>query len=246
MTAHHLLYTELAEWWPLVSAPEEYAEEAAAYRALIEDAAQILVRDVLELGSGGGNNASHLKRHYSLTLVDLSPAMLEVSRRLNPECRHQEGDMLSVRLGAQFDAVFIHDAADYLVTMDEVAAAMRTASVHCRPGGALLVAPDYVRETFQPGVETGGTDRGERGARYLDWTWDPDPDDTTYRSELVLVLRDGEEVAVRHDRHACGLFPEAVWLEAMDDAGFAARAVGIELGPEHHGVAFAGTRRVQG
>ena len=26
------LYRELAEWWPLLSAPEEYAEEAEDYR----------------------------------------------------------------------------------------------------------------------------------------------------------------------------------------------------------------------
>jgi hypothetical protein len=32
------LYDELAEWWPLVSAPEDYAEEAALYRRLLEEA----------------------------------------------------------------------------------------------------------------------------------------------------------------------------------------------------------------
>ena len=30
-----LLYTELANWFPLLSPPEEYAEEAALYRDLI-------------------------------------------------------------------------------------------------------------------------------------------------------------------------------------------------------------------
>ncbi|MHC4615594.1 MAG: class I SAM-dependent methyltransferase, partial [Planctomycetota bacterium] len=57
---------------------------------------------VLELGSGGGNNASHLKKWFDMTLVDLSPHMLEVSRALNPECSHQQGDMRTVRLGTLF------------------------------------------------------------------------------------------------------------------------------------------------
>ena len=80
------LYRELAAWWPLFSAPEDYAEEAEDYRRLILEASDGETRDVLELGSGGGNNASHLKAHFRLTLVDRSPQMLDVSRRLNPEC----------------------------------------------------------------------------------------------------------------------------------------------------------------
>ena len=99
-------YAELAEWWPLLSAPEEYADEAAEYRRIILDAVDGDVGHVLELGSGGGNNASHLKTAFAMTLVDRSPAMLAVSRRLNPELEHLEGDMRTVRLGRTFDAVF--------------------------------------------------------------------------------------------------------------------------------------------
>lgn len=79
-----ILYTDLAAWWPLCSAPAEYKEEAQIFRrALLANSRRAPVT-VLELGSGGGNNASHLKRHFQLTLVDLSPQMLAVSRRLNP------------------------------------------------------------------------------------------------------------------------------------------------------------------
>jgi ubiquinone/menaquinone biosynthesis C-methylase UbiE len=53
---------------------------------------------LLELGSGGGNNASHLKAHFSLTLVDLSQGMLDLSRRLNAECEHIQADMKTLRL----------------------------------------------------------------------------------------------------------------------------------------------------
>jgi ubiquinone/menaquinone biosynthesis C-methylase UbiE len=95
------LYHELADWWHLLSAPEDYAEEAAYYTELLVDACR--PRRVLELGSGGGNNASHMKRRFELTLVDRSPEMLAQSRELNPECEHVQGDMRSVRLGREFD-----------------------------------------------------------------------------------------------------------------------------------------------
>ena len=51
-----------------------------------------------------------------MTLVDLSAEMLEVSRQLNPECEHIQGDMRTIRLGRQYDAVLVHDAVDYVTT----------------------------------------------------------------------------------------------------------------------------------
>lgn len=48
-----------------------------------------------------------------MTIVDLSEAMLDVSRRFNPDCKHRCGDMRSVRLRRSFDAVFVHAAIDY-------------------------------------------------------------------------------------------------------------------------------------
>ena len=78
------LYRELASWWPLMSAPEDYAEAAALYERELCSAASRPMRKVLELGSGGGNNASHLKQRYEMTLVDRSPGMLDVSRANGP------------------------------------------------------------------------------------------------------------------------------------------------------------------
>jgi SAM-dependent methyltransferase len=111
----HRFYTDLASWWPLISAPEEYAEEAAFAASLLR-MANPPTRTVLELGSGGGSNAFHLKSEFELTLVDLSEEMLAVSRQLNPECEHLLGDMRTVRLGRCFDAVLVHDAIDYMTT----------------------------------------------------------------------------------------------------------------------------------
>ena len=151
------LYRELADWWPILSAPADYAEEAAFYHEAITSLCSFRPRTMLELGSGGGNNASHLKRHYELTLVDLSPGMLTVSQELNPECEHLQGDMRTVRLGRTFDAVFIHDAIVYMATEEDLRRAIETAYVHIRPGGVALFAPAGWRGLVRPG----------RGARDL-------------------------------------------------------------------------------
>lgn len=215
------MYDELASWWPLLSAPAEYEEEAAFYGRLLAETCGRAVGTLLELGSGGGNNASHMKALASLTLVEPAAGMLEVSRALNPECEHVAGDMRTVRLGRTFGAVFVHDAVCYMTTEADLRAAMATALVHCAPGGAVLFAPDYVRETFLPGTEEGGRDEGTRGLRYLEWMWDPDPDDTTYTVDYAFLLRevDGNVRAV-HDRHIEGLFSRADWLHWLTETGF--------------------------
>ena len=222
------LYLELAEWWPLFSPPgEDYAEEAAYVRALLDEASGGGIGTLVELGSGGGNNASFLKAHYALTLVDLAEGMLRVSRALNPECEHAQGDMRSVRLGRVFDAVFVHDAIGYLTSEADLAAALVTAGVHCRPGGAAVFAPDYVCETFRPGTETGGEDGTDgRGVRFLEWVHELESAGTTYRVDYVIALREaGGEVRVVHDRHVEGVFPRATWLSLLAAAGFEARVV---------------------
>lgn len=220
------LYTELADWWPVLSAPEDYAEAATFYREALLAASALPPATLLELGSGGGNNASHLKRHFQMTLVDRAPGMLAVSRRLNPECDHVEGDMRSIRLGREFDAVFIQDAIVYMRSEADLARALATAYVHCRPGGAALFAPDSTRETFRARTSHGGHDRGDRGLRYLEWTWDPDAADSTYVSYMIYALREGpESVRSVADRHICGLFSHAHWLAAIAAAGFEARSL---------------------
>jgi GrpB-like predicted nucleotidyltransferase (UPF0157 family)/ubiquinone/menaquinone biosynthesis C-methylase UbiE len=227
------LYRDLAAWWPILSAPEEYTEEAKFFRRVMSAHARVPLRTILELGSGGGSNASHLKKHFTMTLVDLSPGMLDVSRALNPECEHVEGDMRTVRLGRQFDAVFVHDAVAYMISEDDLRQAMRTAFVHCRPGGVALFTPDYTREGFKASTAHGGHDRGDRSMRYLEWTLDPDPTDTTYECHMAYVLREaGKEARCVLDRHVCGLFAREDWLRWMREAGFDARSLPFE----HSGV----------
>ena len=214
------LYEELAEWWPVFSDPKEYRREAAHIVQVLRQSTSPPPRTVLELGSGGGNSASHLKAHFAMTLVDMSPRMLNVSRKLNPDCEHIKGDIRRVRLGRTFDAVFIHDAICHMTTEPDLRAVMQTAYEHCRPGGVALFVPDFVRETFVEGTDQGGTDSPRGSLRFLQWIVDPDPTDTTYLVDFAIMLRDRKgEARVVHDRHVQGLFPRAQWLRLLSEVG---------------------------
>lgn len=215
------LYSDLAEWWPIFSAPAEYREEAAFFARVLAESCDPAPRRVLELGSGGGNNASHLKARFAMTLVDLSPRMLEVSKALNPECEHLEGDIRTLRLGRTFDAVFVHDAICHMTNEVDLRAVMETAFEHLRPGGVALFAPDFVRETFVDYTDHGGNDTDRGSVRFVQWTTDPDPTDTTYFVDFGILIRDPQgDVRAVHERHVYGLFARAEWLRLLRDVGF--------------------------
>jgi SAM-dependent methyltransferase len=217
------VYQDLAPWWPLISPVTEYPADAAVLRRAL-GLAEGQVRTALDLGCGGGHVAAHLKDTLRLTLVDLSPQMLAASRRLNPGCAHELGDMRTLRLGRTFDAVLVHDAVDYVTTAADLDAVLGTAHVHCRPGGVAVFMPDHTAETFRPGTGGGGgSDASGRQASFTERTSDPDPDDDWIESDYEFVLRDADgTVQVVHETHRLGAFSRDQWLGGLIRAGFAA------------------------
>jgi len=217
-----LMYSRLAPLWPLISPPQEYAQEAAFYRDLFLAHGEGEMRSLLELGCGGGNNASYLSRHFEMVLSDLSPQMLAVSQAQNPRCEHVQGDMRSLRLGRQFDGVFIQDAISYMCSEADLRRAMETAYVHCRPGGVAVLMPDAVAQTFRPGTHCDGHDADDgQGLRYLEWTHDPDPGDQRYTVDFAYLVRAADgTVTCLNERHELGLFARQDWLRWLAETGF--------------------------
>ena len=65
-----------------------------------------------------------------------------------------------------------------------------------------------------------------RAIRYVEWTFDSDPNDTTYTVDFAYLLRENKgPVRVVHDTHVFGIFPRETWLRVLAEAGFEARSV---------------------
>ena len=217
------LYDDLAWLFPIITPPEEYAEEATHWRAALRERLGPGRHRILELGVGGGHNLSHLTADYDATAVDLSEAMLHHCRRLNPDVELHVGDMRTVRLGRTFDAVLIHDAVGHLLTEADLVATFETAAAHLKPGGVLIVAPDLFAETFRPSEVSHATHRaGGLEVTYLEYIYDTDPTDTQVETIMVfMILQDGR-LRIECDRSAQGLFARPVWTGALETAGFEA------------------------
>ena len=175
----HRFYGDLAPWWPLISPPEEYAEEAA-FAAV---AARRRRRPATH-GAGAGQRRRHTRPAISptgstLTLVDLSEPMLAVSRGLNPDRAHHSGRHAdgpagsAVRRGADPRRDRLHDHRGRSAAGDRDGVRPRPARRHRRAGarrrrGDLRAAHRPRRARRADG----------RAARYLEWSWDPDPADS--------------------------------------------------------------------
>ena len=230
------LYADLARLWPALSPPEDYAAEAAELERLLSERLGGGALKLVEFGAGGGSTLAHLSKlghrggRHDVTAIDLSPAMLGLAASHAPGLRTVEADMRSVTLpdAGTFDAVLAHDAIDYLLTEEDLAAAARAASRLLRPGGGFLAAPTYTAETFEPGEAAADVvllAGGGEAAEEVSYTTTVEPADHGFRMTISLTVRGAAGVEEVEDVHDCGLFPEAVWREALDSAGMTADVV---------------------
>ena len=138
------------------------------------------------------------------------------SRRSIPECEHVDGDMRTVRLGREFDAVFVHDAVCYMTTRPISQWPSRQLSCIAGLAARSCSRPDFVRENFRskgpitaapteaarisvPRVDMGSRSVGQH-----------------VRRGLCLLLRTPDGVVrVEHDRHVEGLFARADWIRLL-------------------------------
>ena len=104
-------------------------------------------KTMLELGSGGGSFASHLKHRFRLTLTDhrracSSRAARSIRSRAHRRRHAHAAPQSRVRLRAGARCGVLHDDAT------RPAGAIDTAAVHCKRGGTIMFLPDFVEETF--------------------------------------------------------------------------------------------------
>jgi len=227
----HLLYRDLVPWYWLIDPTADHLDEATSYLNGFERAG-LTTGTLLDLGAGAGNNASHMVDRFTCTLADLSADMAGLSKKLLPQCENVLGDMRSLRLGRTFDAVLVHDAVMYMTSEEDLRAAITTAFVHTRPGGAAIFAPDCTRETFKDGTVLLEGDSGTRSVRGLEWSWDPNPADDQTMAEYSFLLRDGTDMTAVHDRHVEGIFARARWIDLLKSAGFAVEMIERALDEE--------------
>jgi SAM-dependent methyltransferase len=222
-----LLYDRHVDWWELLSPESDHAREVK--QALSRARAWLPRRragqarpTLLELGSGAGLGTLHLARRFDVTAVDRSAAMLRCGRQRNPQVRHIRADMRTLNLQRRFDVTLCYDAIDHLSRAEDARRVVDMMARHTAPGGVVIIAPAYCRETFGDGESVSDSaDDPRRGLEitYLSRVARRRADAAWYEWTLTLLVREGEKLTIHEQRQRCGLFGREQWERWMTDAG---------------------------
>jgi ubiquinone/menaquinone biosynthesis C-methylase UbiE len=221
MSTYNRLYKDLAWLWPLWGSVEEYKQESEQAVELIRKHARIDVHNILDITCGGGKNACNLKQHLEVHGLDVSAAMLDNARKLNPECTFYQADMRNFDLGRQFDSIYINDGITYITSADDLLKTFTCARKHLRGGGAMICYAEYLKGTFEQN-KTQTTLSKHNGVEitFIENNYDPDPNDDTFEATMVYLIREKGVLKIEHDLHICGIFTLDVWRDTLMKAGF--------------------------
>ena len=96
---------------------------------------------VCELGCGPGQVARYLKdRGVNMRGIDLSPEMVRVARRLNPDIPFEQGDMMSLDQADDSLAAIVLFYAIIHIKREDVVRALQEMNRVLTPGGKLFLA----------------------------------------------------------------------------------------------------------
>jgi trans-aconitate methyltransferase len=214
------LYRDLSWTWPIISPPEDYIEESQRIKRLIRKHTKIPVKTVLNLGCGGGHVDWVLKKYFAITGIDISPNMLRNARKLNPEVIYRKGDMRTVRLKKKFDAVVLHDSVNYMLTRSDLKKVFQTAYVHLKPGGVLWTCVEEYGKIRQNRIKSSTSKKKDIEITFIENNYDPNPQDTTYESTFIYLVRKNRKLSIYTDRHLCGIFKLQTWFSVIRETGF--------------------------
>ncbi|MBN2442335.1 MAG: class I SAM-dependent methyltransferase [Spirochaetales bacterium] len=218
MASTWISYNELAWTEDLLADPAEYEDEVKVYVDVIKDTAEKPPRTLLHLGSGAGGQDHVFKRHFIVTGVDLSSGMLNKARKAHPDIEYLEGDMRTIRLNRQFDAVVIPDGIDYMVSIDDLRQAIQTAVIHLNPGGVLLVV-GKTEETFQNNNFAYTGEKDDVHVTLFENNYINPYVPHTYEITLFYLIRQQGKLTTYTEHSIAGLFPHAIWDKIFKDAG---------------------------
>lgn len=220
------LYTDLAWLWPLWGDHStEYARYCDHVVRLIRQYAQRSVESLLNIGCGGGKNVFNLKKNFRVLGLDLSPTMLSLATKLNPECEFVEGDMRNFSLGRSFDSILVDDGISYMSNCPDLSSTLQTAFHHLAPCGVMVVTPDVVTENFCQNQTTathasGNAKPANIDVVFIENVYDPDPTDEHYEATMLYMIRENGSLRIETDRFTLGLFSIDTWKRILSETGF--------------------------
>ncbi|MCP4214242.1 MAG: class I SAM-dependent methyltransferase [bacterium] len=213
------VYNEWAWIESVLSSHEDYAAGTEVIVKIVKENPTTGGNALLHLACGAGGNDFTFKKNFKVTGVDISPGMLDIARKLNPEAVYHLGDMRTVQLNQTFDVVAIPDSIGYMTTAEDLKQVIDNAAKHLKPGGLVIVTA-HSREEFKENnfVYTGSD--GETLVTVFENNYIRETDPSTYEATVVCLIRRKGKLETYNETHVIGLFKRETWLELLRAGGF--------------------------
>ena len=196
---------------------KDYAGESERLRELIAERVPD-ARTLLDVACGTGVHLALLREHFDVEGLDLDPELLAVARERLPGVPLHEADMTDFDLGRRYDVVTcLFSSIGYARDENHLRAAIAAMTRHLEPHGLLLVepwlAPDAWREGHvamlvldEPELKVVRMNRAER-------------DGDVSVVDFHYLVGTPEQVEHFTERHELGLFTDAQYRAAFEEAG---------------------------
>jgi SAM-dependent methyltransferase len=145
------MFSVSAELYDAIYSFKDYATESSKIRQLIERE-RPGAKSILDVACGTAEHAKHLSAHFQIDGIDLEPKFIEIARAKNPAGNYSLADMRSFQLGKRYDIVqCLFSSIGYLLTPEDIIAALKSFRDHLAPGGIMLVEPWFVPSAWKLG-----------------------------------------------------------------------------------------------
>lgn len=207
-------YNELAWVDEILTDQESYQVETSVYINQIKKPINKDNITILHLGCGAGGHDYHFKKKFEVTGLDISPGMLEIARRVNPEVDYHLGDMRDFEFARCFDVVIIPDSIAYMSNLIDLRKVLVNAKKHLLTGGVIIIVAN-IKDNFRNSnfVYTGQT--GDIDVTLFENNHIISA--SSYEATLFYLIRQGTEKNIYVETHTLGLFSYQEWLDLLTD-----------------------------
>jgi SAM-dependent methyltransferase len=208
LARYYDLFTEESAYEPVIAQVEAWAQ-----------AQGLAGRQLLDVACGTGKSfVPMLERGYEVAGCDISPAMVAEARDKAPDAEILVADMRDLPWSGDFDLVTcMDDAVNYLLTTEDLRAAVASMAGALRPDGILIFDSNTVatyRSDFAESFDV------EAGDTVFHWRGEASPDTEPGALVAATMTIDAPGVTTE-SRHVQRHWPVATLREACLEAGFA-------------------------
>ena len=144
-------FSASAELYDAIYSFKDYVTESSKIRQLVERE-HPGAKTILDVACGTAEHAKHLSAHFQVDGIDVEPKFIEIARAKNPTGHYSVADMRSFQLAKRYDVVqCLFSSIGYLLTPEDIIAALKCFRAHLAPGGVILVEPWLAPSVFKPG-----------------------------------------------------------------------------------------------